>query len=112
MSHVTPSHEVHVCIPRATLSKIGMRWTRIAPESLRDGLAIWIDSRLISYQSFMSPIVPAVSVVAYLGLEDCGTLAVGTRAFAARQTGWPRGFGECRPNSRSLHKILDRLASA
>jgi hypothetical protein len=54
-----------------------MRWTRIAPESLLDGVGIWIDSRLISYQSFLSPIVRAVSAAAYLGSEDCGTLVVG-----------------------------------
>jgi hypothetical protein len=76
-SHVTLSHEDHVSIPRATLSKIGMCWRRIAQESLSDGVGIWIDSRLISSQSFLSPIVPAVSVVAYLGLEDCGTLRGG-----------------------------------
>ena len=53
-----------------------MRWRPIAQESLLDGLGIWIDSHLISSQSFLSPIVPAASVVAYLGLEDRETLAV------------------------------------
>jgi hypothetical protein len=94
---VTRSHEDHVCITRSKHSKIGMRWRRIAQESLLDGVGIWIDSRLTAPQSFLSPIVPAVSVVAYLGLEDCGTLAVGTRALAAQQTELPQGIGERRP---------------
>jgi hypothetical protein len=42
--------------------------------------------RLISCQSSLSPIVPAVPVFAYLGSEDCGTLAVGKVA-------WPEDFG-------------------
>jgi hypothetical protein len=85
-SHVTLSHEDHVCIPQAKHSTIGMRWRRIAQDSLRDRVAIWNDSRLISCQPFLSPIVPSVFVAAYLGLEDCGTLAVGKVA-------WPEDFG-------------------
>ena len=76
-SHVTLSDGHHGCITRATHSKIGMLWRPITQESRRDGVWIWIDSRLISYQSFLSPIVRAVSAAAYLGSEDCGTLVVG-----------------------------------
>ena len=76
MSHVTPSHEVHVCITRAKHSKIGMCCGRITQESLRDGLAIWIDSLLILCEPFLSPIVPSVFVAASRGSEDCGALAV------------------------------------
>ncbi len=49
-------------------------------------MAIWIDSLLISCQPLLSPSVRAVPVAAYLGLEDCGTLAVGKVA-------WPEDFG-------------------
>ncbi len=111
-SHVTLSHEVHVCIPRAKLSKTGMCWRRIAKESLLDGLAIWIDSRRISCQSFLSPIVPSVFVVAYRGSEDCGTLAVyKEHSQASRRIS--RGFSrELGRTSLSLHKNLDQLESA
>ncbi len=60
--HVTLSHEDHVCIPRATLSKIGMCWRQIAQESLRNGVGIWIDSRLISCEPLLTPIVPSRSL--------------------------------------------------
>jgi hypothetical protein len=89
-SHVTLSHEDHVFIPRARHSKLGMRWRPKAPESLRDRVAIWIDSRLISCQSFLSPIVPSVPVAAYLGLEYVGTLTVDKVA-------WPRDVRVIRP---------------
>ena len=61
------SDEHHVFITQSKHSKIGMRWRRITQESLRDGVWIWIDSRLISSQSFLSPIVPAASAAVYIG---------------------------------------------
>ena len=67
MSHVTLSDEHHVFITQSKHSQIGMRRRRITQESLLDGLGIWIDSRLISYQSFLSPFVQAASAAAYLG---------------------------------------------
>lgn len=80
-SHVTLSDGHHVCIARAKHSKLGMCRRRIAQESLRDRVGIWIDSHLISYQPSLSPIVRAVSAAAYLGSEDCGTQPVGKIAW-------------------------------
>lgn len=106
MSRFSKRHDV--CITRATHSKIGMCWGRIAQESLLDGVGIWIDSRLISCQPLLSPIVPSVS---YLGLEDCGTIPVGTGVVSPAD-GLAQGIGEIGRNSLSLHKILDQPASA
>ena len=70
-----------------------MRWRRITQESLLDGLGIWIDYRLKSYQPFLSPIVPEVSVVAYLGLECRETLSVGN-GVSSQVNGLAQGFRE------------------
>jgi hypothetical protein len=83
-------------IPRATHSKLGMRWRPITQESVRDGVGIWIDSRLISCQSLLSPIVPSVFVAAYRGSEDCGALAV-YKGFGSSADGVPWILGVIRP---------------
>ena len=67
-----------------------MRRTRIAQESFLDGMGISIDSRLKSSQSFLSPIVPAVSVAVYLRSEDCGSQSVDKGEFTVLRIGWTR----------------------
>lgn len=105
-SHVTLSDGHPVFITQSKHSKIGMRWRRIAQKSLLDVMGIWIDSRLISCQPFLSQILPAASAVAYRRSEDCGTLVEGKVA-------WPRDARVIRPkplitlkNSCSAHKYL------